>query len=323
MGFFDEMLAGAAAGAGRGAVEVAAERQKAEERAALAEERNQIRREQIEMQDRYNQGRLDNFRDRYGLDGGSAAGGAGSSRAGGKGAAGGFNLAEMIPLADTPEKQDALIRQVETFIGPDAAAQLADKGFGRPRTYQDTITLRGGIDSDFAETSQQVTKKVSYDAEKGTRDLQRAFVLFQNAANIDNFAKADKDFYTTDLARNAKGDDQLEEAGKRSLVVHGKPLYGSNGTDLSSGENDWPDAPVRGSAAKPPSRDWVKQQDQKTLDSAIAAARTAQGSANIKAANERVAKLQAAFDAKYPIETPAPAPAMPASRASQFKVIKK
>lgn len=125
MSFFGNMLAGAANGVGQGMVaygqqqDLERQRQIAnEEKAALA----------LQLQAERSADKADQNALRLQLAG--MSGGAGGSAGGGKG--GGTDIDQMILAADTPEKQDKVLRYLSLKAPPETVALVADKMFGRP-----------------------------------------------------------------------------------------------------------------------------------------------------------------------------------------------
>lgn len=193
MGFFDEMLAGGLAGAGKGMVDYAATREREDEKRTQLEAQMQLKREMLADQ-------LASKKELAEMRFGAQGGGSGGSGSGGGKSGGGSFFENMMRSAKTPEEQSAVIREAGMRAGPEAAAALAEY-YGKP--MQQTVTEFDPAQAelmsrrDYAEANPDAqatktsTRAVDYDKQKGADALNR-LIAMADPAKYDDYTKGER-----------------------------------------------------------------------------------------------------------------------------------
>lgn len=342
MSFFADMLAGGLAGGAQG-YELQLKQEQEErrykdqqaEKAALALTLQQQRSEDL----RY---RVDqdaaNKADRLAMMGERGSGT-------GRGGAGGSFMNALVFGAKTPEEQDMAIRYTETRKGSNAARLLADKYYGRP--VQETVeqfdpevaALRDRKDyaeenPDAVETK-KVTRNANYDRDEGQQSLNRLMAM-ADPSKFDQYMKAERGEKLNDNATKVekgtlgrdkaeitqsltnptadpnKVDASIQNAETRADTQIAVKKLGASGSKTAQGAKISPELNgVRRSIA-----DMAKVASNSGSKAVAALSSNSRYNALLAQETELVEASRVGRGG------PAPAKAMPADRAGQFKVIR-
>lgn len=207
MGFFDEMLAGGLAGAGKGMVDYATMQEREADKKAQLEAQMQLKREmladQLASKRELMQMRMEGV-------GGSGGSGSTGTRSGG---GGGSFIENMIRSAKTPEEQSQVIREV-ALRSPGAVAAVAEY-FGRPLQEMgktpDGVRLLEGAEGDGPTPPEYRMQNVSYDKQAGADALNR-LIAMADPAKYDDYTKGETTAGKYDAAKRAAAGQDPETA---------------------------------------------------------------------------------------------------------------
>ncbi len=209
MSFFAQLLGGAVSGYAGGALADINDREKLAAQMALLNDKQQAQME-LQRQRAEDQRAL---REMTLAQGGGKRGGGGGD---------GTNVFDLLMNADTPEKQQRVVALIDAFGGPDSAALVSDKVYGRA-----PMTSRSPTAGDFARfdrgdpgaeaVPQTTVERAAYDRDKGQQALQRLYAMILDPGKTDDFAKAERQFglnaFGAAVAGNTmRGGGSLEDA---------------------------------------------------------------------------------------------------------------
>lgn len=218
MSFFAQLLGGAVSGYAGGGLADINDREKLAAQMALLNDKQQAQMD-LQRQRAEDQRAL---REMTLAQGGGKRGGGGGD---------GTNVFDLLMNADTPEKQQRAVALIDAFGGPDSAALVSDKVYGRA-----PMTSRSPTAGDFARfdrgdpgaeaVPQATVERAAYDRDKGQQALQRLYAMVLDPGKTDDFAKAERQFGLNDFGAAVAG-NTMRGGGSLKDAATGFSQYSS------------------------------------------------------------------------------------------------